>query len=241
MSIKKTRIGVNYIMGVSQLYASTYTDPALISQYANSPTLNQLIQNMWVYIDPQSDFDDFMAYVWDVQTAATWGLDILGRIVGVSRQLKIPGAVVNFGFKEGVNYQPFGQSPLYAGTPASSVYSLSDDAYRTLILMKALLNISSSTAPAINQLLKNLFSGRGRCYVTDTGQMQIRFVFEFQLFPYEIAILTQSNAIPRPAAVLAQVMQLDLPNTFGFKEGVVFQPFGHGVLFNSSTGLITAN
>jgi hypothetical protein len=216
-------------------------EQTIVSQYANSPTLVQLIENMNGYVDPQADFDAFYAFVWNIQTAQAWGLDILGRIVNVSRQINIPGAVLNFGFKEGVNYQPFGQAPLYAGTPASTVYSLSDDAYRTLILMKALLNISNNTAPAINQMLKNLFAGRGRCYVTDTGQMQIRFVFEFALFPYEIAILTQSNAVPRPAAVLAQVMQLDLPNTFGFKEGQVFQTFGHGVLFNSSTGLVNAS
>ena len=216
-------------------------EQTIVSQYANSPTLVQLIENMNGYVDSQADFDAFYDFVWNIETAQAWGLDILGRIVNVSRQINIPGAVLNFGFKEGVNYQPFGQAPLYAGTPASTVYNLSDDAYRTLILMKALLNISNNTAPAINQMLKNLFAGRGRCYVTDTGQMQIRFVFEFPLFPYEIAILTQSNAVPRPAAVLAQVMQLDLPNTFGFKEGQVFQTFGHGVLFNSSTGLVNAS
>lgn len=213
----------------------------LASQYANSPTLVQLVKNMDAYIDPQADLNTFYSYVWNIKTAQGFGLDILGRIVNVSRQLKIPASVVNFGFKEGLNYLPFGQAPFYAGPPASSTYLLTDDAYRILILMKALLNISNSSAPAINQLLKNLFAGRGRCYVTDTGGMQIRFVFEFPLLPYELAILTQSNAVPRPAAVQAQVMQLDLPNTFGFNEAKVFQPFGQGVLFNSSTGLINAN
>jgi hypothetical protein len=213
----------------------------LASQYANSPTLLKLVSNMDAYIDPQADLNNFYSYVWNVKTAQGFGLDILGRIVNVSRQLKIPAAVVNFGYKEGLNYQPFGQSPFYAGPPASNTYLLTDDAYRTLILMKALLNISNSTAPAINQMLKNLFAGRGRCYVTDTGQMQIRFVFEFELLPYELAILTQSNAVPRPASVSAQVMQLDLPGTFGFSEAKGLQPFGSGVFFNYSTGLINAN
>lgn len=216
-------------------------EQTIISQYANSATIVQLVTNMNEYIDPTTDFTNFYNYVWNIQTAQNFGLDILGRIVNVSRQLKIPASIVNLGFKEGLNYQPFGQAPFYNGPPASNVYLLTDDAYRTLILMKALWNISNSTAPAINQLLQNLFAGRGRCYVTDTGQMQIRFVFEFPLLPYEIAILTNSNAVPRPAAVLAQVMQLDLPNTFGFKEGQVFQTFGHGVFFNSATGLVTAN
>lgn len=241
MSIKKTRIGVNYVMGVSQLYSSVYTDPALINQYANSPTLLRLIQNMWEYINPQSNFDDFLAYVWDIETAQGWGLDVLGRIVGVSRQLKIPPAIVNLGFQEGVNYQPFGQAPFYAGPATSDVYLLADDAYRTLILMKALLNISDSSAPSINQLLKNLFKDRGRCYVADTGAMEMRLVFEFPLLPYELAILTQSNAVPRPAAVQAYVMQLINQNTFGFSEALDFQPFGQGTFYNAAASLTPAN
>jgi hypothetical protein len=216
-------------------------EKTIVSQYATSPTLVQLIQNMNGYVDPQADFDAFYAFVWNIQTAQSWGLDILGRIVNVSRQINIPGAVLNFGFKEGVNYQPFGQAPLYAGTPASTVYSLSDDAYRTLILMKALLNISNNTAPAINRLLQSLFAGRGRCYVQDTGQMQIRYVFEFPLLPYEIAILTQSNVVPRPAGVLAQFSQISAGGIFGFQESKDFQPFGQGTFTNPSTTLTNAN
>ncbi|MNT78140.1 hypothetical protein D3C72_2173480 [compost metagenome] len=68
--------------------------------------------------------------------------------------------------------------------------------------------------------------------------MEFRYVFEFSLEPYEVAIRTQSGAIPRPAAVLANVLQVDLPSTFGFSEGLM-QPFGSGVFFTSS-GLINA-
>lgn len=213
----------------------------IISQYANSPTLVQLIRNMNGYIDPEADFAAFYDYVWNVNTAQGFGLDIWGRIVNVSRQLQISPNLVNFGFEEGLDYQPFGQAPFYSGPPASDTYLLSDAAYRTLIFMKALLNISNMTAPSLNQLLQNLFVNRGRCYVVDTGGMTIRFVFEFALYPYELAILTQSNTVPRPAAVSAFVMQMDLAGTFGFNEAQVFQPFGSGVFFNSSTGLVPTN
>lgn len=208
----------------------------IISQYANSPTLVQLIDNMGQYIDPTTDFKNFYDFVWNIETAQSWGLDILGRIVNVSRQITVPGAITNFGFSEGVNYSPFGQAPFYTGVVSSDTYLLTDDAYRTLIRMKALLNISDNTAPSINQLLRNLFAGRGRCYVVDTGQMQMRLVFEFPLLSYEIAILKQSNVVPRPAGVLVQVMQPDYSGTFGFSEGKVFQPFGSGSLFNSTAG-----
>jgi hypothetical protein len=212
----------------------------ILSQYGNGATITQLINNFNQYIDPRADLDLFFSMVWDVDTAVGFGLDYWGKIVGVSRQLTIPAGAAYLGYKEGLNYQPFGQAPFYSGTPATNTYTLTDSAYRTLILVKALANISSCTARSLNQLLQNLFAGRGRCYVSDTGGMQMRFTFEFALLPYEIAILTQSGAVPRPAAVNAKILQVDIPTTFGFREAGIYQNFGHGTLFNQSTGLLNA-
>ncbi len=191
------------------------------------------------YIDPQADLDAFFNFVWNVDTAQFWGLDIWGRIVGVSRNLQINAPVVNFGFQDGLSgtnadYAPFGQAPFYNGPPATNTYTLSDDAYRVLILAKALANISATTSPALNQLLQNLFPGRGRCYVNDLGHMQMRYTFEFYLKPYEVAIVTSSGVLPHPAAVQVFVMQADIPNTFGFKQmGGGITPFGQGTFYNA--------
>lgn len=216
------------------------------SQYANSPTLLALIHSFDQCIDPSADFDAFYDTVWNVETAQGFGLDIWGRIVNVSRDLKVVGAMAYFGFSEAYTAptastgpQPFGQAPLYLNAPATQTYSLSDDAYRTLILTKALFNISDCSIPSINKLLSRLFSGRGRCYVTDAGGMEMRFVFEFALMPFEISILTQSGVMPRPAGVHARAMQVDIPGTFGFNESGG-QPFGSGVFFNTS-GMIDVN
>ena len=62
----------------------------IISQYANSATIVQLVQNMNTYLDPRADFDNFFDYVWNVESAQGFGLDIWGRIVGISRELLIP-------------------------------------------------------------------------------------------------------------------------------------------------------
>lgn len=210
----------------------------IISQYANSPTLVQLINNMDEYINPDADFDAFYDFVWNVETAQGFGLDIWGRIVDIGRMLTVPGDITYLGYEEGLDWQPFNQAPFFTGEQATQTYRLADDAYRKLILVKALANISDCTSPSLNRLLSNLFAGRGRCYVSDTGNMEFRYVFEFALEPYEIAILTQSGAIPKPAAVLANVLQVDLPTTFGFNEALM-QPFGSGVFFTSS-GLIHA-
>lgn len=210
----------------------------IISQYANSPTIVALVDFMEQDIDPSADLDAFYDFVWNVMTARGFGLDVWGKIVNIGRQLNIPGTLINFGFSEAnpssPMLQPFGQAPFYDGPVASTVYTLADDAYRTLILAKALANISDCTAPSLNRLLQVLFAGRGRVYVQDTGQMQMRYVFEFSLQPFEVAIITQSGAIARPAAVLAQSLVVDVPGTFGFSEAGIYQPFGQGTFFSTS-------
>ena len=75
---------------------------------------------------------------------------------------------------------------------------LQDAPFKVLILAKAMANITDCSIPSINQLLRNLFSGRGRCYVNDLGNMQMRYTFEFYLEPWEVAVVKQSGVLPRP-------------------------------------------
>ncbi len=209
-------------------------EQTIISQYANSPTLDQMILNMNAYIDPRTDFDAFYNFVWNIKTAQKWGLDIWGRIVNVGRVLKIPASPPQIGFNNGPGV-PFNQAPFNGGVASTQSFSLTDDAYRILILTKALANISEGSIHSINQLLQNLFPGRGRCYVQDTGSMTLRYVFEFVLQPFEQAIVLNSGALPRPAGVQAFAMQVNASTTFAFNGGSG-QPFGQGV-FNSMSNL----
>lgn len=215
-------------------YHQSLVGQTLISQYANSPTIVRLMCNMSQYIDQTANFQAFYDYVWNVNTAQGFGLDIWGRIVGVGRILTIPANPPQIGFNNGPGV-PFNQAPFNGGAPATQNYSLSDTAYRTLILAKALANISSATARSFNQLLQNLFSGRGRCYVVDTGAMTIRYVFEFALQPFEQSIVLNSGVFPRPAGVQGFAMQVNAPTSFAFNGGSG-QPFGQGV-FNSMSNL----
>ncbi|WP_227242384.1 DUF2612 domain-containing protein [Paraburkholderia caribensis] len=216
----------------------------IISQYSNSPTLVQLVKNIDGYIDPSADIDVFYSNIWNIDSAVGKGLDIWGKIVGLDngRILKIPSAEINLGFHEAGNASatPFGSGVFYSGNPATQNYALSDDAFRTLILVKALANICDGSIPSYNRLLQNLFAGRGRCYVNDLGNMQMRYTFEFYLQPFEMAIMTQSGALPRPTGVLASLVQVPVPNIFGFAEAGTGSaaPFGQGTFF---TGAMNAS
>lgn len=163
-------------------------EQTIISQYGTSRTITKLVFNMNEYIRPDADIDNFYSFIFNVETAQGFGLDIWGRIVGVNRNVF-----------------------------TDTAYASDDDAFRELILLKALSNISVSNSPSINQLLQNWMSGRGRCYVTDLGGMRMLYVFEFELQPFEIDILTQGGIFLRPAGVGGTLVTSTFP-VFGFSE-----------------------
>jgi hypothetical protein len=181
----------------------------VINQYANSPIISRLCTNMGQYLDLTADFDNFFDTVWNVDTAIGYGLDIWGRIVGVNRVLQIPVGGRFLGFEEagGATVDPFNQSPFFSGQPITSNFALSDDAFRVLIFAKALANISDGSIKAINQLLRNLFAGRGNCYVVDNLDMTMTYMFKFILTPVEAAIVEQTGVLPKPVGVLSNVVQ----------------------------------
>lgn len=225
------------------------TTQTLCSQYANSPVILQLIANMNAYLDPRVNLVEFYNFVWNVDTAQDWGLDIWGRIVGVSRVVPIPGNSGAFGFDNvdrPPDWQNFGNAngggaggPFFAGQVITGGFKLDDTSFRTLILTKALANIAATTAPALNTLIRNLFPGRGRAYTIDLGKsnasaggMAMRYVFEFPLTTIEYAILAFSGVLPHPAGVLTSILVIPGGN-FGFEEqGDLVKPFDFGTFYN---------
>lgn len=156
-------------------------------QYLNSPIITSLIDSMNAAIDPSADIDNFYIWVWDVATAQGFGLDIWGRIVGVSRTLLTTPATV-----------------------------LDDSDYRSLILLKALGNISASNSYSINTVLLN-WLGNVRAYVNDLGNMEMLLNFEFLLTPVQLAILQYAGIFPLPAAVGCWIQTHTYP-VMTFKE-----------------------
>jgi len=170
----------------------------VLSQYQNSPVLLELIRDFNEWIDPAQDFQRFYDDIWNIHTAQGYGLDVWGRIVGVSRYLTLTSTKA-FGFAHG--FYPFNEAPFFNGTGSHLNFALSDEPYRLLILVKAMANITSCTIPALNKLISYLFKSRGKCYVRDLGGMAMAYEFEFALTQVEFAILSDSGVIPRPAGV----------------------------------------
>lgn len=171
-----------------------------LSQYANSPVITSLLGQIGDAIDAQARVDGFFSWVWDISQAQGFGLDIWGRILGVTRALYVlqDGFL---GFSTMPEAQPFNQGVFYSSTALTTNYNLSDDAFRVLLLVKAALNITNSSIPAINAALMTLFSGYGNSYARDNGDMTMTYVFGASLSKVDYAIVTQSGALPKPVGV----------------------------------------
>lgn len=200
-----------YKIGISPIGSLSVFDPetVVISQYANSPALDQLCSSWSAAFDFTEEFDQFYDNIWNIQTAEGYGLDCWGRIVGVSRILHIPTGGPFLGFEEAndpTNIQGWDQGIWFSGSNLTENYILSDDVYRLLILAKAALNITDCSIPSINAILLLLFPNRGACYVTDGLNLTMTYTFTFALTPVEQAIVQQSGVLPKPAGVLATVV-----------------------------------
>lgn len=199
-AIGQFQIGVSPIGTIAAFDVWT----TIINQYANSAIITALCVDMNAYVDPTANFDEFYDTIWNIDTAIGRGLDIWGRILNVARVLAIPASDAFFGFEEPGTpdlLTGFGQAPFFSGQQITSNFSLSDDAYRVLLIAKALSNISDGSIPAINQILINLFGLSGKCYVTDGLNMTMTYTFAFVLTPVQNAIVQNSGVLPRPSGV----------------------------------------
>lgn len=204
-------------------------EKTIMSQYANSPRLMRIITSLWDGIDPTKFTEDFYRLVMNIPTAVGFGLDIWGRIVGIGRTVTFPDPQDEyFGFADG--FFPFNTRPFSSAGGSASSWELSNDAYRELILMKALSNIVYATAPNINALMRSMFTGPAYCLIT--GHMQMKYVFEFELTPYQQYLVYNSGILPRPCGVEISV-QISPRVLFGF-NGSGLQPLGQGVFYNAA-------
>lgn len=205
----------------------------ILTQYSASQKLLSIIDTFNQAISLDDFTDEFIEKVWDLTTCQTYGLDVWGKIVGVSRYVTAPIESSSFGFGEANDANPeyptpFNDAPFYGGVQETTNVRLEDDAYRTLIFCKAFTNISIATIPEINRFLKMLFYQRGRAYCVNYRDMTMGITFEFELAPYEESILTNYEVTPVPSGVQVNIRQVVSPY-FGFSTDAY--PFNDGTFY----------
>lgn len=208
----------------------TFLDPpaTVQSQYAASPKMLALINSFQEKLSVNSDITLFYNKIFNINTAEGIGLDIWGIILGVGRNIEVADEDV-FGFT-GSLLEPFNQAP-FSAQGVTNTFSMTDPAYRELLMVKALANISAADLNTLNTLLNQLFE-TFTVYVIEIGIMKLRFIFEFYPTPWQRAIFNTPGLLTRGAGVGIEWYAVPRSMTFGF-EGSGFQPFNHGTFSQS--------
>ena len=191
--------------------------PYILTQYSGSPTIVQLLSDFRDNIDPQADINLFIEKVMNIDTAEGIGLDILGRIIGMSRTVQYGGETI----------------------------TLTDALYRRLLMYKAFANISDSTMATMNKMLNLLFgenimfaknliveSQNGDEYY-NSFPMHVRFTTLRELTE-EDKILFSLGATMNLSAGVGWSLVVNQSRVFGFKNSNLM-PFNCGVFTSYNT------
>lgn len=190
------------------------TIQTLASQYANSLTIAQMVDSFGQQIDVSGDFANFLSFVWDIDTAQGFGLDILGRILGLSRQV--------------INVPPIFGFP----TAPGGLYTMTDDQYRRALLVRARTNISNGSFADINQQLREMSNGRGNAFATRSDTMIMRYNFFYAPEPYEYALMRDyGSTVGIPVGVDLYPFDFTINPYFGFDAADSWSPFDSGGVF----------
>lgn len=182
-------------------------DETILRQYSSSTKLKTVIELMWQSVRAQDFEDDFYDNIWNIENANSYGLDIWGTIVNLSRVMSYSATNLYFGFNEAEleetttnDPQPFSTYPFYDPSSMSGgTVVLSDDYFRKAIMMKAMANITDCTVPKLNSMLMYMFSDSGNAWVTHDGPMAMGYHFDFTPNTAELAIIQNGNILPQPA------------------------------------------
>lgn len=202
----------------------------IFSQYANSPKILGLISVFNEIIDPSYNINNFYNLVFKLSTATGYGLDNWGRIIGVQRNVKMDvGTDETFGFYTDPDeplFTPFNTAPFYStGGAGYGSYSLPDDLYRELIIVRAASNLIYATAPNINKFLYQVFGKKAYYRITDI--MKAEYLFEFKLNGFERLIVYTLGLLPQPCGVQIEYAERPTQGIFGF-NGSGLNPFNQG-------------
>lgn len=173
---------------------------AMQSQYAHAPRMNAVGKILQDEIDATDQLEEIAGQVADVETAKGVFLDWWGKRIGIDRYIKVKDDYVRF----------------------------DDDYFRSLLLYRAVCNVSDSTCATMNRMLSLLTSTR--VFVVDFGDMSLNSVVIIgSITEIQAQILQTYGLLNRPAGVMTNFLII-YPDEeiFGF-EGSDLLPFDQGV------------
>lgn len=201
-------------------------DAVIQSQYGDSPHIKGVIRGYYDYISPQKDIDLIYDKMINIYTAEGYGLDVWGRIVGISREYVAVDEQYDYlGFDNRPynmdRIETFNNAPFYK--IVNGKIKLEDNAYRTYILIKALINISNVSLNSLNYIFSQLFPDTD-IKVLHSNTMTLRLLVIGAMSQAQIGAIKNIEWLP--AGVGLQFYHIITP-TFGFR-GSGLETFNNG-------------
>ena len=210
----------------------------LIKQYWEKPRANAEIEFKAGVWNKTYEWIDSFTEEFDIDTATGDRLDIIGRIVGISRIVPFVVAKIAFGFNENANARGFDDkfTPLVDRAPfqnkferAYTTLQLDDLAYRFFIRAKISRNTGSpylvdDRGLSIQESVNALFEGSA--YVIDKKDMTLT-LYVSPTFNFErLLAIIRLNLLPKPQGVRYEIITQAGPGeTFGFADNTNSLPF----------------
>lgn len=205
------------------------TTNLLIKQYWEKPKAKAEIELQASTWETTRAFLDALDPAFDLDNAVGAQLDVLGRIVGISRSVPEVIAKVYFGFSINPANEGFADrfDSLRIGGPFFDKFSsaftdlqLNDNDYRFFIRVKAAKNrasgyVSSDQYISIQDVVLSAFEGQA--YVIDNLDMTLTLYVSPTVSSDRLRLIRALNLLPKPQAVRYKVVIQAAPDeSFGF-------------------------
>ena len=208
------------------------------SQYSASPHIVALVNGFWACLDPSADIELIFNKMINPITAEGFGLDVWGRIVAIGREYTSKDITPSYwGYKaplgiDNPRMRNFNNAPFYK--EITGKVKLNDQAYRTYIFLKAMINIGNGSLSSLNRMISVLFPSI-KIVLLHVDTMVLRIVIQSELAQSDLDALL--NLPWLPAGVGLEVYQVITP-TWGL-EGSGLETLDNGTF--TTTEIIPIN
>lgn len=208
------------------------------SQYSASPHIVALVNGFWSCLDPSADIELIFNKMINPITAEGFGLDVWGRIVAMGREYTSKDITPSYwGYKaplgiDNPRMRNFNNAPFYKEITGKVRFN--DQAYRTYIFLKAMINIGNGSLSSLNRMISVLFPSVNIALL-HVDAMVLRIVIQSELAQSDLDALL--NLPWLPAGVGLEVYQVITP-TWGL-EGSGLETLDNGTF--TTTDIIPIN
>lgn len=184
----------------------------LIIQYADKPKAVSTITAITEEFEEIYDTANLFADAFDVDSAVGKQLDIIGKIVGISRVVKFAVPKTYFGFSDNILSYPMGNKfNTLVSYPFKNKFefpytdgTLNDYNYRLFIKAKIIKNYTTSANISSDNLaIQNAFDFvfSGKAYVVDNKDMSLDIYIDYGFDLNLLLYIQRAELLPRPQGV----------------------------------------